>query len=516
MPGRPGWSLVSMGNYFFKRDVLERALGGGTDERRQRSQHERAQGAPRFRQGHIIPQLLADGGRVFVYDFAQKRIPGEPEGIEPYWRDVGTIDSYFNRESWELRARVPALDLYNRKWRDPQRATRLPACPIRPRRRRCDAPRRSTTASVCEGSIVASASVCSSVLGYDCFVHNDAVVNSLLVLSGCDIGRGARLHRVILDKNCKIEPGTVIGEDPIADGSRALPVRHRVRHRRRRPEGHARCRRAWFVRCSRTMSPSCSSTILELRDQDARGIVRGLDPEPPQLRVGRAALQEVRRRLISNCFMRVVHVASEVAPFAQSGGLADVVAGLPAAQAESHGLVAAVVVPLYRGVAAALAARSIALAPGEPFTVTVGAYAFTGAMRTARVGHVTYGFVDVAALYDRAGTLYGPGGAGEFTDNHVRFAVLAKVALEYGHTLVGGDHAIRSTCSTRTTGKVRSRRSTRGSRTRRARSSRRSTTSPTAASSSASKSAMTEFLGLPWVVVRHSPPHRVLRSGAVC
>src|SRR3569623_2847380 len=115
--------------------------------------------------------------------------------------------------------------------------------------------------------------------------------------------------------------------------------------------------------------------------------------------------------------MRVVHVASEVAPFAQSGGLADVVAGLPAAQAESHGLVAAVVVPLYRSAAASLAARSSTLAPGEAFTVTVGPNAFSGVLRIARVGHVTYGFVDVHALYDRAGTVYGPGGAGEVADS---------------------------------------------------------------------------------------------------
>jgi len=136
--------------------------------------------------------------------------------------------------------------------------------------------------------------------------------------------------------------------------------------------------------------------------------------------------------------MRVVHVASEVAPFAQSGGLADVVAGLPAAQAESHGLTAAVIVPFYRSVAAELAARSIVLAPGTPIAVGLGPYAFAGALRLARVGRVVYGFVDIPALYDRPGTLYGPGGASEFTDNHVRFAVLAKVALEHGHLLVGG------------------------------------------------------------------------------
>jgi starch synthase len=136
--------------------------------------------------------------------------------------------------------------------------------------------------------------------------------------------------------------------------------------------------------------------------------------------------------------VRVVHVASEVAPFAQSGGLADVVAGLPAALAESHGLEVGVVVPLYRGVAEKLVARSIALAPGEAIAITVGPHEFTGALRIARVGRVAYGFVDCPALFDRAGTLYGPGGAGEFGDNHVRFAALGKVALDYGRRLVGG------------------------------------------------------------------------------
>ena len=69
--------------------------------------------------------------------------------------------------------------------------------------------------------------------------------------------------------------------------------------------------------------------------------------------------------------MRVLHVASEVAPFAQSGGLADVLAGLPAAEA-GHGLDVAVIAPLYRGVADRLAAAGIALAPGEPIATEIG------------------------------------------------------------------------------------------------------------------------------------------------
>ena len=137
--------------------------------------------------------------------------------------------------------------------------------------------------------------------------------------------------------------------------------------------------------------------------------------------------------------LRVLHVASEVAPFAQSGGLADVVAGLPAAQAESHGLHAAVVVPLYRGVAEKLAAAGVALdGGGDELALAIGPHRIAARVRRAQVGRVAYGFVDCPALFDRGGTLYGPGGAGEFGDNHVRFAALGQAALARGPALLGG------------------------------------------------------------------------------
>jgi glucose-1-phosphate adenylyltransferase len=202
MPGRPGWSLVSMGNYLFRREVLERVLGGGNGH------------------GHdfgkdIIPRLVSEGARVFVYDFAQNRIPGEPEGIAPYWRDVGTIDSYFTA-NMEVRGRVPALDLYNRQWRI--RSAQRDYPPARfVRAGENEAAAEVDDSLVCEGAILASAKVRESVIGYDCFVHADAVIEDSIILSGCDIGRGARLHRVLLDKNCKIEPGCVIGADEAAD-----------------------------------------------------------------------------------------------------------------------------------------------------------------------------------------------------------------------------------------------------------------------------------------------------------
>ncbi|MBV8761186.1 MAG: glycogen/starch synthase, partial [Deltaproteobacteria bacterium] len=90
--------------------------------------------------------------------------------------------------------------------------------------------------------------------------------------------------------------------------------------------------------------------------------------------------------------MRVVHVSSEIAPFAQSGGLADVLAGLPPALADMHGLDVAVVAPLYRGVDTKLAAAGIALDSGAPITVSVGPHHMAGALRRARLGGVMLGF----------------------------------------------------------------------------------------------------------------------------
>ena len=211
MPGRPGWSLVSMGNYFFRRDVLERELAGDSNGN--------GHGPPRHDFGkHIIPKLVAEGARVYAYDFAKNHIPGEPEDVPPYWRDVGTIDSYFT-SNMELRARVPMLDLYNRQWRI--RSAQRDYPPARfVRAGEGHGPADIDDSLVCEGSIIASAHVREVVLSYDCFIHANAHVTDSVILSGCDIGAGARLRRVLLDKNCKIEPGCVIGEDSNADRER--------------------------------------------------------------------------------------------------------------------------------------------------------------------------------------------------------------------------------------------------------------------------------------------------------
>jgi glucose-1-phosphate adenylyltransferase len=208
MPDRPGWSLVSMGNYIFKREVLERVLvdDGGQPA----SRHDFGR--------DIIPRLVAEGARVFVYDFAQNQIPGEPEGVAPYWRDVGTIDSYF-LANMEIRARVPALDLYNRQWRI--RSAQRDYPPARcVRAGEGFGPAEVDDSLICEGSIIASAKVSEVMLSYDCFIHAGAEVTDSVILSGCDVGRGAKVRRVLLDKNVHIEPGCVIGYDAAQDRER--------------------------------------------------------------------------------------------------------------------------------------------------------------------------------------------------------------------------------------------------------------------------------------------------------
>jgi starch synthase len=134
--------------------------------------------------------------------------------------------------------------------------------------------------------------------------------------------------------------------------------------------------------------------------------------------------------------MRVLHVASEVAPFAQTGGLADVLGGLPPALA-SHGITVGVLSPLYRGVEEKIKKLGLKLDRGLPIIILVGPHSFQASLRTLKHGGVTYGFVDCAPLYDRAGGLYGPNGSTDFGDNHLRFAALGKVAVEQAPLLLG-------------------------------------------------------------------------------
>jgi len=252
MPGRPGFSLVSMGNYIFRRDVLERVLveDVGTPS----SRHDFGR--------DIIPRLVSQGARVFVYDFAQNQIPGEPEDATPYWRDVGTIDSYFT-SNMELRARVPLLDLYNRQWRI--RSAQRDYPPARfVRAGEGFGPAEVDDSLICEGSIIASAAVREVVLSYDCFVHAGAEVRDSVILSGLR-------HRPQRSAAPRAARQELQGRAGLRDRRRraprprAVPVRHRLGDRRH-PQGHAGAgqgpvrARQRHRRADRQRAPTCSAS----------------------------------------------------------------------------------------------------------------------------------------------------------------------------------------------------------------------------------------------------------------
>lgn len=208
MPGDPTRALVSMGNYFFRTDVLLTELA--KDAALEQSAHDFGK--------NIIPGLLEGGHHIQVYDFGTNKVPGERDGTVPYWRDVGTLEAYF-LANMEVRSSLPAVNLYNRQWR--VRTSQRDYPPTRlVRHSKSHAVTQAVDSLVCEGSIVSSSTLERVMLGYDCFVHAGCHIEESLLLSGCDIGEDVRLNRVLMDKNCRVEAGAEIGVDAAADRER--------------------------------------------------------------------------------------------------------------------------------------------------------------------------------------------------------------------------------------------------------------------------------------------------------
>lgn len=206
IPGRPDMCLASMGNYIFDASTLVNILE--EDACQSRSYHD-------F--GHdIIPQLFARGD-VYVYDFSQNIIRGEPEHCIGYWRDVGTIDSYY-AANMDLIQVNPVFNLYNRHW--PLRCYHPAVPPAKFVHHESHRTGQAVSSMVAAGSILSGGTAYQSILGYNVHLHSYAFVDQCVLMGNNNIGEGCRLHRVIIDKDAVVAPGTVIGEDPEQDRRR--------------------------------------------------------------------------------------------------------------------------------------------------------------------------------------------------------------------------------------------------------------------------------------------------------
>jgi len=206
IPGDPARVFASMGNYIFSTRTLLKLLHDDAAE--ENSKHD-------F--GHDILPKLAGKAEIYAYDFQTNRINGERPGAEPYWRDVGTIDAYYEA-NMDLRSVSPALNLYNRSW--PLRSSSYPDPPAKftfdDQNRRGQA----IDSIVSGGCILAGGTVRNSILGRNVRVHTGALVEDCIIMDNCDIGRHSKLRRVILDKNVKVAADTSIGYDRAADAAR--------------------------------------------------------------------------------------------------------------------------------------------------------------------------------------------------------------------------------------------------------------------------------------------------------
>ena len=203
MPGKPDVSLASMGIYIFNAKFLYDELA--RDMADPNSSHDFGK--------DIIPRAVRNGCAV-AHPFALSCV-SHKEGEEPYWRDVGTIDAYWDANI-DLTATDPLLNLYDTTWPIWTYQPQLP--PAKFVHNQDDRRGVAIEAMVSGGSII-SGHVFRSVLFSSVRVHSYASVNWSVLLPGVQVGRHARLTRVVVDRGCIIPDGMVIGEDAAADAA---------------------------------------------------------------------------------------------------------------------------------------------------------------------------------------------------------------------------------------------------------------------------------------------------------
>jgi glucose-1-phosphate adenylyltransferase len=194
----PRQSLASMGNYVFSADVLREAL----------ETHRREVGAEFDIGGDLIPSLVAER-QAHVYDFTTNEVPGETERDRHYWRDVGTLDAYYEAQM-DLVAPLPVFNLYNDAWPVYTSFRTLPPAKV------LGGEVGNTLLS--NGAIVSGAVVRDSVLSPGVRVEPGAVVEGAILLDDVVVESGAVVRRAIVDKNVVVPPGREISAEALRDG----------------------------------------------------------------------------------------------------------------------------------------------------------------------------------------------------------------------------------------------------------------------------------------------------------
>lgn len=208
MPGDPTRCLASMGNYIFNTDTLVREVS--EDAKVDSSAHD-------F--GKSILASLNKRARVYAYDFLTNEVPGLGQRERGYWRDVGTLDAYFE-SNMDLIAVEPIFNLYNSQWPIMAASSSLPPAKFVFGDVVAKRIGRALDSLVSEGCIISGGLVNRSVLSPRVRVNSWAEVHESILMENVEIGRHCEIRRAIIDKNVTIPPGTKIGVDLEADRKR--------------------------------------------------------------------------------------------------------------------------------------------------------------------------------------------------------------------------------------------------------------------------------------------------------
>lgn len=213
MPGKPGFCLASMGNYIFETDALVAELH--RDAADEGSSHDFGR--------DILPAMVRNGRAVYAYDFATNVIPGESEWNRGYWRDVGSIDAFWESQM-DLVEVTPRFNLYNDEWKLRTAMSHDPPAKFvfsDPSGQRVGL---ATDSLVSNGCIVSGGRLHRSVLAPRGRINSYSFVEESVLFEGVVVGRHARVRRAILDKGVIVGEGEEIGYDPDRDRARGFTV----------------------------------------------------------------------------------------------------------------------------------------------------------------------------------------------------------------------------------------------------------------------------------------------------
>lgn len=198
IPGNPDMCLASMGNYIFNKNILLEALN--RDEEIKESSHDFGK--------NVIPMLLKDGKKIYIYNFSDNSFPGMTDTERGYWRDVGSIDAYW-QANMDLLAYDPELNLYSQDW--PLRTFNYNYPPAKFIWEEGERVGMATNSMVSEGCVVSGGGLSRCVLSPKVKVNSYSQISESILMENVEIGRHSKIKKAIIDKNVIVPPNTRIG-----------------------------------------------------------------------------------------------------------------------------------------------------------------------------------------------------------------------------------------------------------------------------------------------------------------